>query len=64
MNYTSPFYKIYHWFAQQLPKIYWWNQHVLTMEEKDEVAKQLASGYYIILTGNKYRLGVGQTRDG
>lgn len=56
-KYTSPFYNAYHWVTQQLPKVYWRNQHVLTDEEKDVLAKQLASGYYIILTGNKYHLG-------
>ena len=55
-KYTSLFYRVYHWLAQIPPKIKLPGHHVLSDEEKDAVAKVLASGYYIILTGNKYHL--------
>lgn len=50
------FYKIYHWLASIPPKIQFKNRDPLSKEEKEELIKLLASGYYIILTGNKYHL--------
>ena len=55
-KYSSFFYGIYHWFAQQAPKISWSKKHRLTSDDKDEIAGVLASGYYIILTGNRSHL--------
>lgn len=56
MKYTTPYYAAYHWLASIPPRIHWFRQHVLSDEEKDEIVKVLASGYYIILTCNKYHL--------
>lgn len=55
-KYSSVFYSVYHWFAQQAPKIQWSKRHAITDAERDDIAKALASGYYIILVGNKSHL--------
>jgi hypothetical protein len=47
---------VYHWIAQQVPKIQLTNRNPLTREEKQRLAKLLASDYYIILTTNNYHL--------
>ncbi len=55
-KYTTPLYRIYHWLAQIPPKISWSKKRAITDEDKDHIAKVLASGYYVILTGNKTHL--------
>ena len=55
-KYTTIFYKFYHWLASIPPKIQWSKKHKVTDEEKDELAKVLASGYYVILVGNRSHL--------
>ena len=55
-KYDSPLYAIYHWLATIPPKIRWSKKHLITDEQKLEIAEKLASGYYIILTGNKTHL--------
>jgi hypothetical protein len=55
-KYSSLSYSIYHWFAVQAPKISWSKKHRISDEMKDELAKILANGYYIILTGNRSHL--------
>ena len=54
--YNSPLYAIYHWLASIPPKIRWSKNHLVTEEEKIKIAQKLASGYYVILTGNKTHL--------
>jgi len=49
-------YRIYHWLASIPPRIQFKNRDPLTDDERAELAKLLASGYYIILTGNSYHL--------
>lgn len=49
-------YDVYHWIAQLIPKIQLKTRNPPTEAEKEELAKLLASGYYIILTGNSYHL--------
>lgn len=55
-NYSGWAYGIYHWLAGLPPKIHWGNKQFFTPEEQDELAKKLASGYYIILTGSRHHL--------
>ena len=55
-KYSTIFYRIYHWFAQQAPKVIWSTKHRIDDATKDELAKILAKGYYIILTGNRSHL--------
>lgn len=55
-KYTSFFYKIYNWLAKLPSKISWSNKPAITEENKQELAAILASGYYVILTGNKNHL--------
>lgn len=55
-KYTTPLYAVYHWLATIPPKIRWSKKHMITAEQKVEIAQKLASGYYIILTGNKTHL--------
>lgn len=50
------FYKIYHWIAQQLPKVQFRNRRPLTEDEKKKISELLAKDYYIILTANNYHL--------
>ena len=49
-------YPIYHWLAQAAPKIRWSNKYDITAEDKQLLAKKLASGYYVILVGTKSSL--------
>lgn len=49
-------YEFYHWLASIPPKIKFKTRDPLTPEEREEIIKLLASGYYIILTGNRYHL--------
>jgi len=55
-KYSSTLYRIYHWLAQLPPMISWSKTHAITEEDKSHIAEKLASGYYIILTGNKSHL--------
>lgn len=55
-NYSTLLYRVYHWFAVQAPKIIWSKKHRIGEDTKTEIAKLLASGYYIILTGNRSHL--------
>lgn len=55
-KYTTTLYKIYHWFAMIPGKISWSKQSNLTDQDREEIAKMLASGYYIILTGERHYL--------
>lgn len=48
------FYRLYHWIASIPPKIQFRNRDPLTQEEREELIKLFASGYYIILTGNRF----------
>lgn len=56
MKYSSLCYAVYHWFAKIPPKISWSKTHAITDEDKELIAEKLASGYYVILTGNKSHL--------
>lgn len=56
MKYSSLCYTIYHWLAQIPPKIRWSNKHLITDADREHIAEKLASGYYVILTGNKSHL--------
>ena len=56
MKYKGILYRIYHWLASIPPKVQFRTKDPLTPEEKREIIKRLASGYYIILTGNNYHL--------
>jgi len=53
-KYTTIWYKIYHWFAQIPAKISFSRRNYISQEQKNEIAKCLASGYYIILTGDRH----------
>jgi hypothetical protein len=55
-KYSTLFYRFYHWLATIPPRISWSKKHDLTDSERDAVAKKLASGYYIILTGSSHHL--------
>lgn len=55
-NYSTLLYRVYHWLAQIPPKISWGNKHAITDADKELIAKKLASGYYVILTGNNTHL--------
>lgn len=55
-NYGTLLYRIYHWLATIPPKIKWGKETKITDEQRDEIAKTLASGYYIILTGSSHHL--------
>lgn len=54
--YDNIFYKAYHAFVLQISKIHWREKKKITEEEKVEIAKLLASGYYIILTSDNSKL--------
>lgn len=55
-NYSTLLYRVYHWIAQIPPKITWSNKHLVTDVDKELIAEKLASGYYVILVGNKSHL--------
>lgn len=55
-KYNTIFYKIYNRLASIPSKITWRSRNRLTEAERDEIAKMLASGYYVILTGNSNSL--------
>lgn len=56
MKYNGLLYKVYHWFASIPPKIQFKTKTPITPEDRQKIIQLLASGYYIILTGNKYHL--------
>lgn len=55
-KYTTWWYKIYTWLAKIPAKIHWGDAQLFTPDEQEELAKKLASGYYIILTGSRHHL--------
>jgi hypothetical protein len=55
-KYTGWFYDVYHWLAQLAARITWRDNHSITAADKEKLAAALASGYYIILTGNRTHL--------
>jgi hypothetical protein len=55
-KYNTLWYRIYHWFAKIPGKITFSKKNYITDEQRTEIAKALASGYYIILTGDKHHL--------
>lgn len=55
-KYSTLLYKIYHWIAMIPGKISWSKKTYITVTERDELARLLASGYYIILTGERHYL--------
>lgn len=55
-KYDTLWYKIYNFLASIPSKITWRRRGLVTREQKIEIATQLATGYYIILTGSKSHL--------
>lgn len=55
-KYATPLYAVYHLLASIPPKIHWRSKTTISDTVKNELATKLASGYYIILTGNKTHL--------
>jgi MinD-like ATPase involved in chromosome partitioning or flagellar assembly len=55
-KYETIWYKIYNKIASLPSKISWRKQGKLTASDKEEIARHLASGYYIILTGSTSHL--------
>jgi len=55
-KYSTLLYRLYHWVAMIPGKISWSKAHKITVTDQEELAKVLASGYYIILTGSKSHL--------
>jgi len=55
-NYSTLAYKAYHWLADIPSKISWSKKHAFTEVDKEQLAELLASGYYVILTGNRSHL--------
>ena len=55
-KYSTLLYRAYSWLAKIPSKIYWRKTHKLSDQDKDQIAKMLASGYYIILTGSDSHL--------
>lgn len=55
-KYTTWLYKIYHWVAMLPGKISWSKKTYLTATDRETLAELLASGYYIILTGERHYL--------
>lgn len=51
-KYDTIWYKVYNYVASIPSKIVWRHRGLVTEEQKAELAKHLASGYYIILTGS------------
>lgn len=52
-KYGNVFYQLYHWLAQIPPKISW-GKTKITAAQKAQLAEDLASGYYVILTGSNH----------
>ena len=55
-KYSTLLYKLYHWVAMIPGKISWSKTHKITVTDKEEMARLLANGYYIILTGSRSHL--------
>lgn len=55
-KYETAWYKLYNKIASLPSKISWRTEGKLTVADKEEIAKHLASGYYIILTGSTSHL--------
>jgi len=55
-KYSTWIYKIYHWLAMLPGKISFSKKNYLSVTTKNELARLLADGYYIILTGEKHHL--------
>ena len=55
-NYSTLLYRAYHWLAQIPPKVTWSSKHLVTDGDKELLAEKLASGYYVILVGNRSHL--------
>ena len=55
-KYQNVFYRVYHWLAAIPPKISWRRTHKITNQQRDELARILATGYYVILTGSTSHL--------
>lgn len=55
-KYNTVWYRVYNKIASLPSKIYWRKQGKLTDSQKTQLAKHLAGGYYIILTGSKSHL--------
>jgi hypothetical protein len=55
-KYNTVWYKVYNYLASIPSKIVWRHKGLITEEQKAELAKHLASGYYIILTGSRGHL--------
>lgn len=55
-KYSTLLYKLYHWVAMIPGKISWSKTHKITVTDKEELARLLANGYYIILTGSRSHL--------
>jgi hypothetical protein len=55
-KYNTIFYKIYNRISSIPSKISWTSRNKITESERDEIAKMLASGYYVILTGSTNHL--------
>jgi len=55
-KYETVWYKLYNKLASLPSKIYWRKQGKLTVDDKKIIAQNLASGYYIILTGSTSHL--------
>ena len=55
-KYSTLLYRLYHWVAMIPGKISWSKAHKITVTDQEELAKVLANGYYIILTGSKSHL--------
>lgn len=55
-KYETLWYKIYHWFAMIPGKITFKKKNLIDQEKRQQIAEKLASGYYIILTGDKHTL--------
>lgn len=55
-KYLAPWYKFYHWIAMLPGKISWSKKKAITETDKEELARLLSSGYYIILTGDRSHL--------
>jgi len=55
-KYSTLLYKLYHWVAMIPGKISWSKTHKITVTDRAELAKLLANGYYIILTGSRSHL--------
>lgn len=56
MKYSGFVYNVYHWITGIIPKLKVNTRDPLTFDERQKLIEMLASGYYIILTGNNSAL--------